>query len=340
MVTIKDVAKQANVSIATVSAVINGTKYVSEELTEKVNQAIADLDYRPNQIARSLKRKESKLIGVTVTEITNPFYPLMLKGVDDIALSNGYNVILCTTDDDPDKEYELLLSLIDQGVDGIVSATIDNENLASTKLLKEEKIPHVLINRAPTDYEGNQVIVNSYKVGRMATDYLIGLGHKEIAFIGGERLNSTERERGYKDSILENGLMLKEEWIIASNYQTNDAYDDMNSLIASGDLPTAIFVASDIMAFGVIKALLNSGYKVPEDISVIGSDNISFSEDFRIPLTTIDAHTYEIGRMGCQVLINHLTSKEKRDAQKLLLTPKLIIRESTGPLKIEERNDR
>lgn len=333
VVTIKDVAKQANVSIATVSAVINGTKFVSEELTERINHAIEDLEYRPNRVARSLKRKKSKLIGVTVTEITNPFYPQMLKGVDDIAIENGYNVILCTTEDEPDKEYDLLLSLIDQGVDGIVLATIDKNASSSIELLKKEKIPHVLINRAPANYEGNKVTVNSYKVGKVATDYLISLGHTDIAFIGGERLNSIDREKGYKDSIIENGLNLRSDRIIMSDYHSNGAYDTTNSLIATGDLPTAIFTASDVMAFGVIKALLNSGYKVPEDISVIGSDNISFSEDFRIPLTTIDAHTYDIGRMGCEVLLNELRNKDQNDDRKILLEPKLIIRESTNPVK-------
>ncbi|WP_394140059.1 LacI family DNA-binding transcriptional regulator [Cytobacillus oceanisediminis] len=330
MTTIKDVAKHANVSIATVSAVINKTKFVSEELKERVETAIEELNYRPNKVARSLKRKESKLIGVTVTEITNPFYPLMLKGVDDIALGSGYNVILCTTGDDPEKELEMLQSMVDQGVDGIIFATIDNEDSTSVQLLKKEGIPHVLINRAPADYEGSQVRIDSYKVGKMATNYLINLGHTDIAFLGGDRLNSKERESGYKDALLENGLSLNENRIIKSDYQIETAYRDMNSLIATGDVPTAIFTASDIMAFGAIKALIDSGFNVPNDVSVIGSDNISFSEDFRIPLTTVDAHTYEIGRMGCEILLRMLANKEQPEHRRLLLEPKLVIRESTS----------
>lgn len=333
MTTIKDVAKKANVSIATVSAVINNTKFVSDELKERVEGAIKELGYRPNKIARSLKRKETKLIGVTVTEVTNPFYPLMLKGVEDIALANGYNVILCTTGDDAEKEYELLQSMVDQGVDGIVLGTIDTEDSPSVQLLKKENVPHVLINRAPNEYEGNLVRIDSYKVGKMATNYLVNLGHKDIAFVGGDRLNSREREKGFKDALLENGLSLKENRIIMSDYQIENAYRDMNSLIAAGDVPTAVFAASDTMAFGVIKALLGAGYSVPEDVSVIGSDNISFSEDFRIPLTTVDAHTYEIGRMGCEILMRLLANKDPHEYRKLLLEPRLVIRESSGPAK-------
>jgi DNA-binding LacI/PurR family transcriptional regulator len=334
-ITIKDVAKKANVSIATVSAVVNKTKFVSDDLKVRVEQAIEELGYRPNKIARSLKRKESKLIGVTVTEITNPFYPLMLKGVEDIALANGYNLILCPTGDDPDKEYELLQSLLDQGVDGVVLATIDQENSACTKLLQKEGIPHVLINRAPDNYQGNVVRIDSEKVGMMATNYLINLGHEDIAFLGGDRLNSVQREEGYKKALLENSIQLNENRIIMSDYQITSAYNDMNSLLAKGDVPTAVFAASDIMAFGAIKALLDAGYKVPEDVSVIGSDNISFSEDFRIPLTTIDVHTYEIGRIGAEILMQSLSNKEKDDQQykNFLLEPKLIIRESSDIVK-------
>jgi DNA-binding LacI/PurR family transcriptional regulator len=334
-ITIKDVAKKANVSIATVSAVVNKTKFVSEDLKARVEKAIDELGYRPNKIARSLKRKESKLIGVTVTEITNPFYPLMLKGVEDIALANGYHLILCPTGDDSEKEYELLQSMLDQGVDGIILATIDENNSPCTQLLQKEGIPHVLINRAPDDYQGNVVRIDSEKVGKMATDYLVNLGHRDIAFMGGGRLNSVQREEGYKKALLEHGLALKENRMIMSDYQITSAYNDMNSLLATGDVPTAVFAASDIMAFGAIKALLDAGYKVPEEVSVIGSDNISFSEDFRIPLTTIDVHTYEIGRIGAEILMQLLANKEKEEQphKNFLLEPKLIIRESSDIVK-------
>ncbi|PAL04643.1 LacI family DNA-binding transcriptional regulator [Peribacillus simplex] len=339
MVTIKEVAKKANVSIATVSAVVNSNKFVSDELKERVEKAIKELEYRPNKIARSLKKKETNLIGVVVTEITNPFYPLMLKGVEDVALANKYNVILCTTGDNPQKEYELVQSMVDHGVDGIVLATIDKENSKSIQLLEQEEIPHILINRAPKKYEGNLVRINSYKVGEVATEFLINMGHEDIAFIGGDRLNSWEREKGYKDTLTKHGIKLKDNRIIRSDYVIDSAYKDIQQLIENDDLPTAIFAASDIMAFGTIKALLDKGYKIPQDISVIGSDNISFSEDFLIPLTTVDAQTYEIGKMGCEMLIALLANKAGIESQKQLLEPKVIIRKSCKSIKNERKSD-
>jgi len=277
MATIKDVAIRAGVSISTVSAVVNKNKHVSDGLTKRVYQAIEDLDYRPNQIARSLKQKTTKLIGVTVTEITNPFYPLMLKGVDDIALKNGYNIILCTTNDDSEREYKLLQSLIDQGVDGIMMATFDGSSSRNIELLKKHNTPHVLINRAPNGYLGYQATINSYKIGQLALKHLVQLGHEDIAFIGGKRLNSFQREEGFLHEANESGITLSHNRVIHTEYNVEAAYSAMNSLIAKGDVPSAIFAASDIMAFGIIKALLDSGYDVPKDVSVIGSDNINFS---------------------------------------------------------------
>ncbi|WP_061086622.1 LacI family DNA-binding transcriptional regulator [Heyndrickxia coagulans] len=332
MVTIKDVAKRANVSIATVSAVINNNKFVSEELRQRVDHAIQELGYRPNKLARSLKKKKTYLIGVIVTEITNPFYPLMLKGVEDAALTSKYNLILSTTGDDSKREYELIQSMVDYGVDGIVLATVDKGDSKTIKFLKDESVPHVLINRAPLNYEGNLVRINSYRAGEMATDYLIKLGHNDIAFIGGDRLNSWEREKGFKDTLHKHGIVLKDNRIIMTDYDRDSAYRDIQKFIVQNDLPTAIFAASDIMAFGTIKALLDSGYKVPDDISVIGADNITFSEDFQIPLTTIDARAYEIGKIGCEMLINELKEKDGEFSGQHLLEPTLIERKSCKPL--------
>ncbi|KHD84496.1 LacI family DNA-binding transcriptional regulator [Heyndrickxia ginsengihumi] len=338
MVTIKDVAKKANVSIATVSAVINGNKFVSEELKKRVEAAIKDMGYRPNKLARSLKKKKTFLIGVIVTEITNPFYPLMLKGVEDIALANNYKIMLCTSGDRPEKEYELVQSIMDQGVDGIVLATVDKEDSKSIQYLKEHNIAHVLINRAPKEYEGNFVRINSYKVGEIATEYLIQNGHKDIAFIGGDRLNSWEREKGYRDTLLKYGITPKENLMIRSEYDTSVSYQDIQTFLDKHtDLPTAIFAASDVMAFGTIKALLDRGYDVPGDISVIGSDNITFSEDFRIPLTTVDAQAYEIGKKGCEMLIKLIKDKNKDKAEQHLLEPTLVIRESCKTLEAYDK---
>jgi DNA-binding LacI/PurR family transcriptional regulator len=337
MVTIKEVAKKANVSIATVSAVINKNKFVSGDLISRVEEAIKELGYRPNKVARSLKKKETNLIGVVVTEITNPFYPLMFKGVEDVAIDSGYSVILCTTGDDPKKEVFLVQSMIDQGVDGVILATIDDDKSETINILNQLNIPHVLINRSPENYEGTAVRIDSYKVGEIAADYLLESGHRDIGFIGGDRLNSWEREKGFKDVLSKYGIKMENSRLIRSGYSIEEAYKDTKTLIQSGNYPTAIYAASDVMAFGAIKAILDSGLKVPEDISVIGSDNISFSEDFLIPLTTIDAQTYEVGKLGSEMMIEQLKKKDNAHNEQLLLEPKLIERKSCKP--IERKSD-
>ncbi|MEN1969846.1 LacI family DNA-binding transcriptional regulator [Lentibacillus sp. N15] len=329
MVTIKDVAKKASVSIATVSAVINSNKFVSVELKQRVELAINELGYRPNRIGRGLKKKETYLIGVVVTEITNPFYPIMIKGIEDVAVANNYKLMLCTTDDNPHKEYELVQSMLEYGVDGVILATVDNESAKSLDFLKREKIPLMLINRAPNRFDGGFVRINSCKVGELATEFLIKSGHKDIVFIGGNRLNSSEREKGYKDTLIKYGLEVKENNIIRSNYDVESAYKDISQFVEKKkEIPTAIFAASDMIAFGAVKALLDHGYHIPKDVSIIGSDNISFSKDFRIPLTTVDAKGYEIGKIGCEKLITKLEGKDSNKMVSCLLEPEIVIRDS------------
>lgn len=333
MTSMKEVAQKAGVSIATVSAVVNDTKYVSNELKEKIEQVIKELNYRPNRIARSLKGKETKLIGVTVTEITNPFYPLMLKGVEDTAIVSGFNVILSTTSDNEDMELKLLESMLDQGVDGVILATIDKSDSKALKLLEKENVPTVLINRAPKDYTGSKVCIDSCKVGMLATEHLLQLGHEKIAFFGGERQNTKEREVAFLKTMEKNGLHVPQEWVIDSEYDLEKTSQITKGIIKSGNIPTAVYAASDLIAFGVSRAFLEEGFSIPKDISIIGSDNIPFSADFRIPLTTVDVHTYEIGKKGFEILSEKLTKKRGDTLEQFTLEPELIIRNSTEMLK-------
>ena len=332
MTSMKEVAKRAGVSIATVSAVINDNKFVSTELKVKVEEAIKELNYRPNRIARSLKRKEKKLIGVMVTEITNPFYPLMIKGIEDFALTSGFNILLSTTSDDEKVEYKLIESILDQGVDGVVLATIDNSDSKSLELLKKENVPTVLINRAPKNYPGSKVYVDSYKVGTLATEYLLQLGHKKIAFIGGERQNTKERERAFLEVMKSRNLPVPNEWIIDSEYNFEKVKSITKEIIKNKDRPTAIYAGMDIIAFEVAKAILEEGLRIPEDISIVGSDNIPFSEDFRVPLTSVDVQAYEIGKRGLEILIDKITKKEEEVQDQVIFDPTLVIRNSTAEL--------
>ncbi len=337
MSTMKEVAKKAGVSIATVSAVINENKYVSEELKEKVNSAIQELNYRPNRIAQSLKGKETKLIGITVTEITNPFYPLLIKGVEDKALSSDYNIILSATSDDEEKECKVLESMLAQGVDGVIMATVDNVDSKALKLLEKEKVPMVLINRAPKNFKGSSVCIDSFQVGVLATEHLINLGHRQIAFIGGDRQNTKEREYAFLKTMKAHSLPVPKEWVIDTEYSLEKTTQQIKEMIRSKRLPTAIYVGMDVLAFWAARILLEHGIRIPEDISIIGSDNIPFSEDFRVPLTTVEVHTYEIGQRGFELLLNKITSGRGDVNHKYVLEPELVIRNSTQKLNLNEK---
>ncbi|WHY72672.1 LacI family DNA-binding transcriptional regulator [Fictibacillus enclensis] len=333
MTSMKEVARKADVSVATVSAVINNNKFVSEELRERIEAAIKELNYRPNRFAQGLKGKKTKLIGVFVTELTNPFYPNMLKQLEEMAFAEGYNLIMSTTGDDEKKELKLFESLMDLKVDGLVLATVDNRESKLLYQVEQENIPYVLINRAPSNFEMNKVCVDSFKVGQLATSHLLSLNHQRIAFIGGNRQNSVEREAGYRNTLENNGIEVNEELIFNAEYNVDQAYAVAKKLMRLKDRPSAIFAASDTMAYGVIKACLDEGLKVPEDLSVMGSDNIPHSEDFRVPLSTVDVHGSDIGAKGFELLHSNLESKETFEPQQVIIEPSLIIRESTAEKK-------
>ncbi|WP_100400743.1 LacI family DNA-binding transcriptional regulator [Bacillus sp. FJAT-44742] len=335
----KEVAEKAGVSIATVSAVVNKTKYVSDELRERIENVIEEVGYRPNRNARSLKGKATNLVGVTVTEVTNPFYPLMIKGVEDASHEYGYNVLLSTTGDNESKEIKLLESMLDQGVDGVILSTVDKADSKPLALAVKAQIPLVLINRAPKGYKGNLVCVDSYKVGQVATQHLIDLGHSSIAFFGGERQNSYEREKGFRDTMARNNLEVSEEFILNGEYDSSISYKKMRSLIEHSN-PTGVYAASDIMAFGVIKACLDAGLSVPGDVSIIGSDNVKFSEDFKVSLTTVDVQTYQMGKKGLEILRKNIRFKNEVEPQQVWLEPKIVVRESTALLTNKTKNER
>lgn len=334
MTSMKDVARKSGVSIATVSAVINGNKYVSEELKLRVESTIEELDYRPNRIARSLKGKQTNLIGVTVTELTNPFYPTMLKGIEDLAYQKNCNLMLGTTGDNEEKECQLLESMLDQRIDGVILTTVDHKESKVLKLVEKEKIPYVLINRAPAQYKQSMVCVDSFKVGALATKKLILQGHERISFVGGPRQNSRVRENGFRSAMNEFGIEVDEGLVFDGGYDRDTTYQIAQKLqdMPKGKRPTAVFTASDMMAFAVARSFLDNGVRIPEEISIIGSDNIPFSNDFRIPLTTVDVQASYIGRKGFELLNEMIWSKESYVHQQVSVEPELVERASTSPI--------
>ena len=339
MNTMRKVAELAGVSIATVSAVVNNSAYVSDNLRERVQSAISQLDYRPNALAQSLKNKRTKLLGFMVRNITNPFYPEVVLGAEDAARAAGYNILVSTTADEEERERACLESMLDHRVDGILVGIVDEISNATLTTLREKKVPMVLVNRWPEGFNGNAVVADNIEGGLLATRHLINQGYKKIAFIGASQrfITSRKREEGYRRAIEEAGLVVPEDYIRYCNFSEEHAYTEYLQIIETGQIPQAVFAANDLMAFGVIRAFLDSGFKVPEDVAVVGCDDIEFSSKFLIPLTTVHLHKYEMGKLGAELLIRLINEPNiaKPKGEFILIKPYLVVRKSCGSIKSE-----
>jgi DNA-binding LacI/PurR family transcriptional regulator len=332
MTTMKDIARRANVSLSTVSAVINQSAYVSPELTKRVRQAIEELNYKPNAVARSLKKKSTNTIGVIVTDILNPYYPAMVKGMEDTAINNNFSVILCNTSNDRKRFLSYLELMVEKQVDGLLLANISN----SEDLEEVEKtgLKYVLVVRKPNSYGKNFVGINNPLTSQLAVNHLAAQGYKRIAYFAGDSEISTARERkaGFFSGMQENKLEIDPLLIYDGDYSIESGYANVKKMLNQvKQLPEAICASSDVVAFGIIKGLRDSGIRVPEDIAVIGNDNNPFSENFIVPLTTVDHHTYDLGRLSMEFLLETITEKESSaQSKQIILTPTLIVRESCG----------
>lgn len=331
MATMKDISKKANVSLSTVSAVINQSAYVSPALTNRVMQAVEELNYKPNAVARSLKKKRTNTVGVIVSNLSNPFYPPLIEGIEDVSFNNNFNVILCNVSNGHKKILTYLELMLEKQVDGLLLANIAN----SEDLNEVEKtgLKYVLINRKPPFYDKNFVGVNNPLSSELAVNHLVRQGYKRIAFFGGDLDINTARERkaGFISSMTQTGLDIDPMLIYDGEYSLESGYTNVKKMIEQVKvLPEAICTASDIIAFGVIKGLRDSGIRVPEDISVIGNDNNSFSENFLVPLSSIDHSTYDMGKLSMEFLLEMIKEKDETRARQIILTPSLVVRESCG----------
>ncbi|KXH78778.1 LacI family DNA-binding transcriptional regulator [Sporosarcina sp. HYO08] len=306
MVSIRDVAKHASVSVATVSRVLNDKGYVSVETRKKVEAAIAELNYRPNEVARSLFKKQSKTLGLILPDIMNPFFPELARAIEDTAAKLGYTVILCNSDEDEEKAQRYLDILLQKYVDGIILAS----NTIREKTIRELNIPVVCIDREISK-DIPTIVVDNKKGARTATQFLKDKGRKRIAHIRGpfDVSNANERCEGYL------GIVSSEDWftesyIINGNYHMETATKVALALLQSHPEVDGIFAANDTMAIGAMKAAYQHGLKVPEDISIIGFDGIALAKASIPELTTIEQPLYALGQKAAKVLIQLIEGQE------------------------------
>ncbi|WP_231701863.1 LacI family DNA-binding transcriptional regulator [Crassaminicella thermophila] len=329
-ITIKDVAKKAGVSISTVSRVINGSKPVSSEVRQKVLKVIEETGYRPNPVARSLVMKKSQLIGVVVPDISNFFIGEILSGIEEIGKMYGYDILLCNTYGQLEQELRYLNLLKAKQVEGIVFMTWKLQDKLVDYLEKID-VPIVLINRNTSKLLIPSVSIDNFQAAFEMTNYLIKNGHRRIALIRSSQDQNAfgfDQYKGYKKALEEHGLELDEKLVRYGNFKLEDSYQIVKDFIKENVLPTAIFATSDEMAIGAINCLLDNGYKVPDDVSVVGFNDIKLASIYKPNLTTIHQPIYDIGAVAIRMIVKKINGEEV-DSKIVTLPHELIIRESS-----------
>lgn len=331
MVTIKDVAKLANVSITTVSRVINNPQAVSEDKRINVEKIIEELNYQPNGLARGLVKKATKTVGVLIPDINNLFYPAVVRGIEDVFQEEGFNTFLCNTDQDIEKEKRYIAALMEKRVDGLIFMGTRPTDPAANEHIKSlcKSIPVVLINETIVGADLYSVLTDEIEGAYKAVSYLIELGHKKIVYIAGDNIYSTyqSKQKGYESALKDHGYQVLEDYIINGSPYPQGGYQAANKILQWKERPTAIFCGNDQIAMGVMKAVHEMNLKIPEDISVIGFANIPISEDFMPELTTVDQYPYETGKLSAEVILNVMKGNLPVQ-KKIILEPSLLIRNS------------
>lgn len=330
-----DVAKLANVSRTTAFRALNGEEGVKESTYQKVMKAAEQLNYRPNRFASALRTKESKVIGVVFSNLfSGHFYSDIYKGIEDLAFKNGYTIILGSSDENPNKERNFVRSLTENQVEGIIAAPMSKNDRESFEMLRKYDIPVVFVDKYIEEFEADRVITNNSLGGKLVAEYLLSLGHREIALCKGHGWNATStyfRERGFISCLKEHGIQKWENIELENplDHAMEYAYQAVKKRLMGGPVSfTAIFCFTDNMAAGCIRALLEAGFRVPEDVSVVGYNDDDFCKYYPIALTTVAQPKYEMGKKAMELLLGRGKNKQDTNYQEIILQPKLIKRES------------
>lgn len=329
-ITINDIAREAGVSKATVSRVLNNPGKVAEGTRKKVLEVIQRRNYRPNPLARALTVKRTGIIGVIVSDISNPFYAVMVRSIEEVCRAHAYHIFLCNTDGREEEEELYIDSLIEKRADGIILGSVHLES-TSFKKLKEVEIPFIFVSRLPRNREEyDYVMIDNVLGGYMATRYLLSLGHTKIAYLGGRWNTSSNLDRfeGYKKALQEAGIEIQEEYIRCGEFSMEGGHREGLRIIELGErCPTAVFCANDAMAIGLLEACRERKVKVPEELSVIGFDDIPLSALGCIQLTTISQSIADLGALSGKMIVDKIADAEKRNAkQQVVFPPKLVVR--------------
>lgn len=333
MATIKDVALRAGVSVTTVSHVVNDTRHVSAKGRERVEEAIRELGYVPNAMARSLKSNTTSTLGMLIPNSSNPYFAEIVRIVEDRCFGAGYTLVLCNTDDEPHRQSVYLQVLAERRIDGLIVVSTgagDDDSLVTQ--LHGLRIPTVLVDREIADPACDLVETAHMQGGLLAVRHLLSLGHKRIACIGGPVgvMPSEQRIEGWRMALAEAGATPHADALLwRGGFASQGGYEAMHAILRTEQAPSAVFVCNDLMAIGALRAAHESGVHVPDDLSIVGFDDIELSAYTSPPLTTVAQPKERIGALAVDMLLERVGGK-RRDARKVVLQPELRVRASTA----------
>lgn len=329
-VRIADVAERASVSVATVSRVLNQNPRVKPHLRERVLKAIAELDYHPSGIARNMRSQSGRVIGLIISDIQNPFFTDLVRAVEDVTYSHQYTLLLCNSDENPQKESLYVDVLFTERAAGVIMVPSSQE--CCTPLL-DNRIPVVMVDRKIPGLLVDSVVLDNVGGAYQATSHLIGLGHRRIGLAGAPTTVSVmlERREGYEKALREQGVPVDRTLIRSEDFKESGGYRAAQQLLSLDPRPTAIFAANNLITMGVLQAVHEHNLNIPQDISVVGFDDLPWLSLLQPPLTVISQPIYDIGAEAARLLFRRLNEGVQGQVQTIVLHPKLIVRGSTAP---------
>jgi LacI family transcriptional regulator len=332
--TIRDVAKRAEVSTATVSATLNSSAYVSPELKARVLAAVEALGYTPSGIAKSLKTGKTGMLALVVADLSNPFFAALIHAVETAAYERGYSLMLCNSDENFERERQHLIQIRAQRCDGLILAPTGDEEVYQASGLDSFPMPTVLVDRMLQSWPVDSVALDNESAAAQATNYVLDLGHRRIGTISGPAHVSTGAERlaGFVKSLAARGIVADAKHIRHGDYREDVAYSVTREVLGLPDPPTALYVANNMMLIGAMRAITEAGFKCPADISIVSTDDLPWATAFRPRLTTVRQPVREMGLEAIRLLVDRITRPSDEPARRLVLPPTLIVRDSCAPI--------
>jgi len=332
MATMKQIAKMAGVSLGTVSHVLNGSAAVREPLRKRVMAAVEAAGYQPSQLARGLRRDKTNMIGMIIPDVTNPFFPAVVRGAEDTAFNNGFRLMLCNTDNDHAKEIVHLNELRTYLPSGLIVIPSNFSDItAQAESYRKAGTAVVCVDRLPRDWNGDSVTADNERGAYEATNYILRQGHTKTAMITGPRhlTNSQDRLKGFRRALQEKGLHIGPEYIQESTFDKHGGYTKTMLLLRMIGRPTVIFAANDMIAFGALQAFREAGIHCPGDISLMGFDDLELAEMTSPPLSSVSQPGYQMGVAATQILIDRVRGDDGPN-KTIVLETALKIRDSIG----------